>query len=217
MLAIEGLGLELEIETQSPQLGKTQRVALPRRASAEEIARLERLLRAHPGIQLVPGSVIACRAGDILPVDARVLEAHRFTTNEALLTGESEPQRKSGPTRSRPTPCSPSGPRCCTPGLQSPSRGHAVVVATGARTEMARIRSLIEQERAPRAPPERRMEELGRHGTWLSLGAGGLAAAGGLLRGQPMGAVLRNSIALAVAAIPEGSGWNPAVSDPLEV
>jgi P-type Ca2+ transporter type 2C len=161
-------------------------------------------VRTIAATQLVPGDIILCRRGDILPADARVLEVHRLTCNEALLTGESEPQRK------WPDPVAATAvlaERSCMLYTGTPvvsGRGHAVVVATGAGTEMARVRSLVEQERAPRAPLERRMEELGRQGTWLSLGAGGLAAVGGLLRGQPANAVLRNGIALAVAAIPEG-------------
>jgi Ca2+-transporting ATPase len=161
-------------------------------------------VRSISSTQLVPGDVILCRAGDVLPADARVLKAHRLTTNEALLTGESEPQRKwpepvgQGAVLAERSSMLYAG----TPVVSG--RGRAVITATGARTEMARVRSLVEQERAPRAPLERRLESLGHLGTWISLGAGGLAAAGGLLRGQPLGAVLRNSIALAVAAIPEG-------------
>jgi Ca2+-transporting ATPase len=47
-----------------------------------------------PTAELVPGDVLLCRAGDVLPADVRVLEAHRLSCDESPLTGESEPQPK---------------------------------------------------------------------------------------------------------------------------
>jgi Ca2+-transporting ATPase len=161
-------------------------------------------VRNVPAVELVAGDVMLCQAGDILAADARVVEAHRLGCNEALLTGESEPR----PKRPDPVPedtALPDRSSMLHAGSTVTSgRGRAVVTATGRGTEMARVRSLIEAERAPRALLERRMEDLTVQAARWSLGAAGLLGAVGLLRGRPPGAVLRGAIALGVAALPEG-------------
>lgn len=44
--------------------------------------------------QVVPGDVVRLSAGDLVPADARVLEARDFFVNQALLTGEPYPVEK---------------------------------------------------------------------------------------------------------------------------
>ncbi len=44
--------------------------------------------------QVVPGDVVQLLAGDLIPADARVLEAHDFFVKQTLLTGESYPVEK---------------------------------------------------------------------------------------------------------------------------
>jgi Mg2+-importing ATPase len=47
-----------------------------------------------PVTQIVPGDVALLSAGDLIPADGRVLEAHDFFVKQALLTGESYPVEK---------------------------------------------------------------------------------------------------------------------------
>lgn len=44
--------------------------------------------------QVVPGDLIILEEGDKVPADSRVIEAKNFFVNNALLTGESEPQKR---------------------------------------------------------------------------------------------------------------------------
>lgn len=48
-----------------------------------------------PVEQIVPGDIVLLAAGDLVPADARVLEARDFFVNQALLTGEPYPVEKS--------------------------------------------------------------------------------------------------------------------------
>ncbi|EEY17441.1 sodium transport ATPase [Verticillium alfalfae VaMs.102] len=48
-----------------------------------------------PSGDLVPGDLVELKVGDTIPADVRVFEAVNFETDEALLTGESLPVRKS--------------------------------------------------------------------------------------------------------------------------
>jgi P-type Ca2+ transporter type 2C len=47
--------------------------------------------------ELVVGDVLLVEDGDLIPADANILEAHDFSVNESLLTGESLSVTKSGP------------------------------------------------------------------------------------------------------------------------
>jgi Ca2+-transporting ATPase len=157
-----------------------------------------------PASELVPGDLILCRAGDIVPADARVLETHRLSCDESALTGESEPQRKrtepaaAGAVLAQRSSMLYAGTTVAT--------GHcrALVVATGAATEAAQVRGLLEGAATPRTPLQRQLDRLGRVLAVASVGAGVFTALAGFLHGRPPLRVLRNGVALAVAAIPEG-------------
>jgi Ca2+-transporting ATPase len=82
--------------------------------------------------------------------------------------------------------------------------GRAMVVATGAATEAATVRRLLEHETAPRTPLQRQLDRLGRSLAFGGLGAGAITALAGLLHGRAPLQALRTAVALAVAAIPEG-------------
>ncbi|MBI3343767.1 MAG: HAD-IC family P-type ATPase [Gammaproteobacteria bacterium] len=50
--------------------------------------------REVPVAELAPGDVVLLAAGDLVPADARMLEARDFFVNQALFTGESYPVEK---------------------------------------------------------------------------------------------------------------------------
>ena len=54
--------------------------------------------------QLVPGDVVRLAAGDLVPADGRLLEAHDFFVNQALLTGEPYPVEKHASDPPEPAP-----------------------------------------------------------------------------------------------------------------
>jgi P-type Ca2+ transporter type 2C len=78
------------------------------------------------------------------------------------------------------------------------------VVATGARTQLGLINAMVGQARAPTTPLQRQLEQLGRKLVVLSLGICGVVFALGLLRGYGFLPMIRSSISLAIAAVPEG-------------
>lgn len=83
--------------------------------------------------------------------------------------------------------------------------GHAVIVATGMRTELGLIAGLIERAGVERGTPlQRKLHAVGRILVWAALGIVGLLFGLGPLRGTPVGEQIMTSISLAVAAVPEG-------------
>lgn len=80
----------------------------------------------------------------------------------------------------------------------------AVVVATGAFTEIGKIQAMVGEARPPETPMER---QLGKMGSQLVVIGGVVCTAVfaiGLLRGYGFLQMLKTSISLAVAAVPEG-------------
>jgi Ca2+-transporting ATPase len=155
-------------------------------------------------VDLVPGDVLLVAEGDVVGADARLITAHELQVDEALLTGESLPAARD-PEGNCPAEV-PVGDRTTmlhAGTLVVHGTGTAVVVSTGAATELGHIASLLRERSAPDTPLQRRLAALGRR---LSV----VAAAGcvavvliGLLRGEPWELMVVAGISLAVAAIPE--------------
>jgi Ca2+-transporting ATPase len=158
-----------------------------------------------PARELVPGDVVIIEAGDRVPADMRVIEAHSLQTQEATLTGESTPVSKSA----APLTVETTGPIDVPNGLfmgtdVAGGRGRGLVVATGPTTEFGRIAGLIGAHRQAQTPLQRQMGSLGRYLVLVCLGVSGLVAWAGILRGEPPLEMLLAGVSLAVAAIPEG-------------
>jgi Mg2+-importing ATPase len=103
--------------------------------------------------ELVPGDVVSLRAGDLVPADARLIEAKDLHVQQAALTGESLPVEKSATAVDRPL-SGPEAPNLVFLGTSVVS-GTAIaeVVATGARTAFGDIAARLE-----RKPPETEFE-----------------------------------------------------------
>lgn len=79
---------------------------------------------------LVPGDIILCRSGDTVPADARVIDAHRLSCDESMLTGESEPRPKSSAPVSPFAPLAERGSMLFSGTRVASGHGRAVVTAT---------------------------------------------------------------------------------------
>ena len=99
---------------------------------------------------LVPGDVLLVAEGDVVGADARVLECHELQVDEALLTGESDPSDR----RAHP-PCPPDAPvaermtMLHAGTLVVHGTGRAVVVATGAASQLGAHRQDAARARGP--------------------------------------------------------------------
>ena len=161
--------------------------------------------REVPAEALVPGDLLLVARGTTVPADARVLEAQDLHCDEALLTGESLPVRKSADTLPGRDHALADRTNMLYRGtLMTSGTGKAIVVATGVQTEIGRLHRILGETTRPPTPMEQELEALGRRLTWLSLALGAAVAVVGLMRGFAFGRMLRSSVALAIAAIPEG-------------
>ncbi|MFF5160225.1 HAD-IC family P-type ATPase [Streptomyces sp. NPDC000348] len=152
--------------------------------------------------RLRPGDRISLGAGDVVPADARLLEADGLEVDESSLTGESLPVAKA----LDPTPGAPVAQRACMVFEGTTvvaGRADALVVDTGDRTEAGRAVAL-----AARTPPpagvQARLQELTRKALPVTLTGGALVTGLSLLRGSPVRRAVSGGVAVAVAAVPEG-------------
>ena len=179
--------------------------ALRRLAAPQARVVRDGIARMLPARDIVPGDRIEFEAGDHVAADARLLEAHGVTVQEAALTGESLPVAKDA--RARLPGDLPLGDRVTlvhAGGVVASGRGSALVVATGMRTELGRIAGMLEAMRPEPTPLERRLGELGRELTLVCLLVVAIISGCELARGGSPWDVLLRSVSLAVAAVPEG-------------
>jgi Ca2+-transporting ATPase len=165
--------------------------------------------REIPARTIVPGDVIRVEAGQSVAADARLLDAVELKMNEASLTGESFPVRKTADPQPEDVPLADRVSMLYKGTVAVAGTGRAVVVATGMATELGRIGALVGGIEEERTPLERRLDVLGRRLVWLALAIAALVVALGALQGLPLSDLVQTGIALAIAAVPEAL---PAVS-----
>lgn len=159
--------------------------------------------RIIPAERLRIGDVIALRASDIVPADARLIDAEELEVDESALTGESLPVSKSVPA----TPGAELADRACMVYegcIVVAGTGYAVVTAVGSDTEAGRAAAVAGTSASPRVGIQARLSELTRVAL-PATGIGGIAVTGlAALRGVPLREAVASGVAIAVAAVPEG-------------
>lgn len=159
-----------------------------------------------PASDVVVGDMVMLGAGTRIPADVRLLETDGGETMEAPLTGESVSVSKQVDAVSEGALI---GERTCmayTGTVVVAGRMMGVVVATGKDTELGKITSLVAEAGETVTPLQKQLKRLA---WWISLAALGMAACVyGLSIGSGRDALtmFQTSVALAVAAIPEGLG-----------
>ncbi|MEU6517597.1 cation-transporting P-type ATPase [Streptomyces sp. NPDC046978] len=155
-----------------------------------------------PAQALVVGDVVALSAGDVVPSDARLLEAHHLEVDESALTGESFPVAKDV----APVLASDLAERrsMVYDGTTiAAGRCRAVVVATGTATEASRA-ATAGRGAAPAVGVERRLARITRSTLPVALGSAAAVMAAGTLRGRAVRDTVGAGVGLAVASVPEG-------------
>jgi Ca2+-transporting ATPase len=156
-----------------------------------------------PVADLVAGDVITLEAGNVVPADVRLLEAHSLRIDESALTGESVPAEKSiKPIEGKDIPPGDRLNMAFKSTLVTNGRAKAVVVEIGMSTEVGSIAKMLAQEEGT-TPLQKRMADFGRKLSFLVIGICVLFFGVGYLMKEDPTEMLLTSISLAVAAIPE--------------
>lgn len=155
--------------------------------------------------ELVPGDIIILETGDKVPADARLIEVFNLQAQEAALTGESQPVKKTAGALEEKIGIADMKNMVFSGTIIVSGRAKAVVASTGMHTEIGKIAKLIEEVKIEPTHLQKKLDQLGR---LLALAVVIIAvivfAVGIILHEASWIDMLIVSVSLAVAAIPEG-------------
>ncbi|MBN1431009.1 MAG: cation-translocating P-type ATPase [Anaerolineae bacterium] len=179
--------------------------ALKRMAVPHVRVRRDGHLQEVDATSLVPGDIIQLETGNTVPADARLLEAVNLRAQEAVLTGESEAVEKdSTPLTGENLALGDRINSVYMGTIVTYGHGMALVTDTGMKTQLGKIADMLQSVGIEKTPLQRRLEQLARGLALAALVLVAVVFALGLLRGENWIDMFSVSVAMAVAAVPEG-------------
>ncbi len=157
--------------------------------------------------ELVPGDLVVLNAGEKAPGDGELLEATKLSLDEAILTGESEPVNKQAIGRADkalPENASLAQTQVFMGTTVVTGRGILRVTQTGTKTELGQIAASLSEHVEEETPLQVRLKAFSKILTYIVVGLTLVILVTGLLMGREFFDMLRTSIILAIAAVPEG-------------
>ncbi|MCX6034001.1 MAG: HAD-IC family P-type ATPase, partial [Chloroflexi bacterium] len=142
--------------------------------------------------ELVPDDLVLLNAGEKVPSDGLVLESTKLGVDEAILTGESEPVNKTV------------NEKAFMGSTVLIGRGLMQVQQTGPATELGKIATSLREHIEEDTPLQKRLKAFSKSLTWIVVGFTLAILATGIILGGSFLEMLRTSIILAIAAVPEG-------------
>ena len=165
--------------------------------------------RRIPSAEIVPGDVLLLEEGDAVGADARLLVTAGLKVHEASLTGESEAVFKDPAVIAGAAPIAERANMIFKGTAVVQGTGRGIVTATGMRTEMGAIATMLDRTREE---PTHLQKEVARVGRMLGIAVvvvaviviGTVLALSEINDPGDFIAVLLLGVSLAVAAVPEG-------------
>jgi len=188
------------------QESKTSKIleALKRVIRTKALVKRDGEEREIPQENLTQGDVIILKAGLKAPADARLIYANELRVNESALTGEWLPVEKD----TRPVPVDSSvADRHSLVHMGTiieSGEGEAVVIGTGGETEIGRIAEATERTKEEKTPYQKKLDKFSKIIGSIVVGVVLLIFLEGVAVGRDPQEMFLISVAVAVAAIPEG-------------
>lgn len=157
-----------------------------------------------PAEQLTPGDVVPFEAGDIIPADGRLIEAHQLKCDESSLTGESFPTDKNIEKVSSDTTVGDQHNMVFKGTSVINGNGKAVITGIANHTQLGVITSLVEGSAETSTPLDKKLNGLSKKLIGITLAMTAIFSVSSIIQGKTALIIIETSIALAVAAIPEG-------------
>ncbi|WP_037324586.1 cation-translocating P-type ATPase [Salinimicrobium terrae] len=153
---------------------------------------------------IVPGDLIKIGAGDLIPADARILEATELKVDESPLTGESVPIEKTHEVMQEEMQVADRRNILYKGTAVTAGTAIALVVGTGMNTEVGNISSLVDDQEQEDTPLNNKLNKLTKKLIWVILAMAAAFFFFGWLAGKDLYQLVQTSIAWSIAAIPEG-------------
>lgn len=188
------------------QEGRAERsmAALKKLSAPQSRVRRDGQIVLVPSRELVPGDVLILGAGDRIAADARLTEVAALITLEGALTGESTGVNKKVAVLPPETPLADRKNMVFAGTVVAAGRGEAMVVATGMRSELGKIATMVQEAGTTVTPLQVRMKHFSRVIIIVVLSVMTLVFGLGIWRGLPVRDIFMVALSQAVSAIPEG-------------
>ncbi len=161
-------------------------------------------LQEIPSENLTLGDLVVLEAGDIVPGDGRLVELNQLQCDESSLTGESLPIEKNLDILQNDTALGDMLNMVFKGTSVINGSGKAIVTGIAQNTQLGIITSLVESSDETETPLDKKLNALAARLIWLTLLMTLVFAISGFCEGEKWIVILKSSIALAVAAFPEG-------------
>jgi Ca2+-transporting ATPase len=153
---------------------------------------------------LVPGDIVILEQGDIVPADIRLLHVHGLQIDESALTGESIAiTKKIAPLLAEGLALGDINNMAFKSSIVVLGKASGVVCATGGKTEIGRIASLLTEDKEVKTPLQARLQVFSRYLVMVILCVCSIVLVAGIMQGQPLTIMILTALSLAVAAVPE--------------
>ena len=154
---------------------------------------------------LVPGDIVILEAGNYVPADSRIIEAHNLKIEESSLTGETEAVTKDAEMICKKDV--PLGDRLNMAYMSTiivNGHGMAIVTEIGMNTKVGQIANMIIENESPETPIQKKLGQVGKTLGIVCLVICFVIFLIGIIKNiEPM-EMFMTAVGLAVAAIPEG-------------
>ena len=157
-----------------------------------------------PQENIVPGDIIILAPGDKIPADARVLKADNFEVIEASLTGESVPSRKVVKIFQAGAPLADRENMIYLGTVVAKGKAEAAVVSTGEKTELGMVANMVKTAEDSETPLQKQIMNFGKMLGIFLVAINIIIFAVGVITGKPLFDMFLTSVAVVVAAVPEG-------------
>ncbi|MDD5710755.1 MAG: HAD-IC family P-type ATPase, partial [Candidatus Colwellbacteria bacterium] len=154
--------------------------------------------------EVVPGDLLKLTPGGRVPADARVIRSNNLLLDEAILTGESLPVGKSVPSVRVGAELAERFSMVFGGTLVVGGVGLAIVTHTGETTELGKIAVLVRRREEERTPLQQAISRFALRGSLLLLLLTLAVFIIGISKGFALLDMFLTSVAIAVAAVPEG-------------
>jgi Ca2+-transporting ATPase len=163
--------------------------------------------------ELVPGDITLLETGSKVPADARLINIAAFQVDEASLTGESVPSNKTTGPLDNNILVNDQENMVFMGTIVTKGRAKAVVTGTGMDTEIGRIADIVQEADEKLSPLQVKLKKFGKWLGFVTIGICVVIFGVGVLREYLTTDLFETSfavemflasVALAVAAIPEG-------------
>lgn len=155
-------------------------------------------------LEVVPGDILILNTGDKVTADGLLLEITNLKADESVLTGESVPAEKLLGEIEKPSPVAER--KNCIFSNTTVVYGKCVAVAfaTGMKTEVGKIATLIETAEEKATPLQNELAKTARTIGIIVVLIGAAVFGLGIWKGSQIFDMFLTAISLAVAAVPEG-------------